>query len=92
MAVIYDFLLQLLASYILYALSKRVWIFLIIQSLVMGILYVGNAVKISFFGGPIMPDDIFALPTSASVCLASMFFRKVGGFLLPLFHWQRLSV
>ncbi len=60
-AITYDFLLQLLVSYILYALSKRVWIFLIIQTLVMGILYVGNAVKISFFGGPIMPDDVFAL-------------------------------
>lgn len=60
-AIGYDFLLQLFASYILYFLSKRVWIFLIIQTLVMGILYVGNAVKISFFGGPIMPDDVFAL-------------------------------
>jgi len=60
-AITYDFLLQLLASYMLFALSKRVWIFLIIQTLVMGILYVGNAVKISFFGGPIMPDDVFAL-------------------------------
>jgi phosphoglycerol transferase MdoB-like AlkP superfamily enzyme len=60
-AIPYDFLLQLFASYILYFLSKRSWIFLIIQALVMGILYVGNAVKISFFGGPIMPDDIFAL-------------------------------
>ena len=60
-AIIYDFLLQLGVGYILYALSKRVWIFLVIQALVMGILYVGNAVKISFFGGPIMPDDVFAL-------------------------------
>lgn len=60
-AIPFDFSLQLLASYILFALSKRVWIFLIIQALVMGILYVGNAIKISFFGGPIMPDDIFAL-------------------------------
>lgn len=60
-AIGYDFLLQLLLSYILYALSKRVWIFLIIQTLIMGILYVGNAIKISFFGGPIVPDDVFAL-------------------------------
>lgn len=60
-AITYDFLLQLLASYMLFALSRRGWIFLIIQTLVMGILYVGNAVKISFFGGPIMPDDVFAL-------------------------------
>jgi phosphoglycerol transferase MdoB-like AlkP superfamily enzyme len=60
-AIFYDFLLQLGVAYILFALSKRVWIFLVIQALVMGILYVGNAVKISFFGGPIMPDDVFAL-------------------------------
>ena len=60
-AIFYDFLLQLGVGYILFALSKRVWIFLVIQALVMGILYIGNAVKISFFGGPIMPDDVFAL-------------------------------
>lgn len=57
----YDYLLQLVVAYVLYALSKRVWIFLVIHSLLMGLLYIGNAVKISFFGGPIMPDDIFAL-------------------------------
>jgi phosphoglycerol transferase MdoB-like AlkP superfamily enzyme len=60
-AVPLDFLLQLLVAYFLYALSKRVWVFLVIQALVMGILYIGNAIKIAFFGGPIMPDDVFAL-------------------------------
>jgi phosphoglycerol transferase MdoB-like AlkP superfamily enzyme len=60
-AVPYDFLLQLIIGYGLYALSKRAWIFLLIQALIMGIMYVGNAVKISFFGGPIMPDDAYAL-------------------------------
>ena len=57
----YDYLLQLVVAYVLYALSKRVWIFLVIHALLMGLLYVGNAVKISFFGGPVMPDDVFAL-------------------------------
>jgi phosphoglycerol transferase MdoB-like AlkP superfamily enzyme len=57
----YDYLLQLVVAYVLFALSRRVWIFLVIHALLMGLLYVGNAVKISFFGGPIMPDDIFAL-------------------------------
>jgi phosphoglycerol transferase MdoB-like AlkP superfamily enzyme len=56
-----DFLLQLLVAYTLYALSKRVWAFLVIQALLMGLFYVGNAIKIAFFGGPIMPDDAFAL-------------------------------
>jgi len=57
----YDYLLQLVVAYVLYALSRRVWIFLMIHALLMGLLYIGNAVKISFFGGPIMPDDVFAL-------------------------------
>ncbi|MBL6987132.1 MAG: sulfatase-like hydrolase/transferase [Methylobacter sp.] len=57
----YDYLVQLVVAYILYALSRKVWIFLVIHALLMGLLYIGNAVKISFFGGPIMPDDVFAL-------------------------------
>jgi phosphoglycerol transferase MdoB-like AlkP superfamily enzyme len=57
----YDYLLQLAIAYVIYALSKRVWAFLLIHALLMGLLYIGNAVKISFFGGPIMPDDVFAL-------------------------------
>ncbi|MDP2100495.1 MAG: LTA synthase family protein [Methylobacter sp.] len=61
LSVPYDFLLQLAIAYVLYALSRRAWIFLVIHTLLMGLLYVGNAVKISFFGGPIMPDDVFAL-------------------------------
>jgi len=60
-AIPYDFLLQLVVAYMLFACSKRLWIFLVLQTLLTGVLYIGNAVKISFFGGPIMPDDVFAL-------------------------------
>ena len=60
-AVPFDYLLQLLGAYILFALSRRLWVFVVLQGLLMGVLYVGNAVKISFFGGPIMPDDVYAL-------------------------------
>ncbi|RCX30266.1 LTA synthase family protein [Thioalbus denitrificans] len=60
-AVPYDFLLQLLVAYALFALSRRKWVFVVLQGLLMAVLYVGNAVKISFFGGPIMPDDVYAL-------------------------------
>ena len=56
-----DFILNVLVAYALFALSKRISIFLVLQALIMGVLYVGNAIKISFFGGPIMPDDVFAL-------------------------------
>ncbi len=57
----YDFALQLLVAYVLFALSRRIWVFVVLQGMLMAVLYVGNAVKISFFGGPIMPDDLNAL-------------------------------
>lgn len=57
----FDFLLQLIIAYTLFALSRRLWVFVVIHGLLMALLYIGNAVKISFFGGPIMPDDVFAL-------------------------------
>jgi phosphoglycerol transferase MdoB-like AlkP superfamily enzyme len=60
-AIPFDYLLQLVIAYLLYALSRRLWVFVVIQGLLMAVLYVGNAVKISFFGGPIMPDDAYAL-------------------------------
>ncbi len=56
-----DFLLQLAVAYALFAWSRRLSIFLVIQALLMGLMYAGNAIKIAFFGGPIMPDDVFAL-------------------------------
>lgn len=60
-ALLFDFLLQLLIAYLLFALSRRVWVFVVLQGLLMATLYLGNAVKISFFGGPIVPDDVYAL-------------------------------
>jgi len=58
-----DYVLNLLLAYALFALSRRAWVFLLLQGLLMALLYIGNAVKISFFGGPIMPDDVYALRT-----------------------------
>jgi phosphoglycerol transferase MdoB-like AlkP superfamily enzyme len=62
-AIVRDYLLNLAVAYALIALSRRLWVFLLLQGLLMALLYIGNAVKISFFGGPIMPDDLYALRT-----------------------------
>ncbi|WAK04118.1 LTA synthase family protein [Methylobacter sp. YRD-M1] len=95
-AIPYDYLLQVIVGYILFAFSRRLWIFLVIQSLVMGILYVGNAIKISFFGGPIMPDDIHALRSLLLILEGWRFFAAavplaaIAGLLLYNFtmrHW-----
>ncbi|MGB4497437.1 MAG: LTA synthase family protein [Methylococcaceae bacterium] len=56
-----DAFFQLIFAYILFLLSRRGWIFLVLHALIMAILYLGNPIKIAFFGGPLMPDDIFAL-------------------------------
>lgn len=58
-----DLLVNLLLAYVLFALSKRAWVFLLLQLLLMSLFYIGNAVKLSFFGGPIQPDDLYALRT-----------------------------
>lgn len=58
-----DYLVNLLLAYALFALSKRIWVFLLLQTLLMGVLYIGNAIKLSFFGGPIVPDDVYSLRT-----------------------------
>ncbi len=57
----YDFIAQLIFAYALFLVSRRDWIFLILHTLIMSVLYLGNPIKIAFFGGPIMPDDIFSL-------------------------------
>jgi len=56
-----DYALNLLLAYAIFELSNRAWVFLLVQGLLMALLYIGNAVKISYFGGPIMPDDVYAL-------------------------------
>jgi len=56
-----DYALNLLLAYAIYELSNRTWVFLLVQGLLMSVLYLGNAVKISYFGGPVMPDDVYAL-------------------------------
>ncbi|NOQ45081.1 MAG: sulfatase-like hydrolase/transferase, partial [Desulfobulbaceae bacterium] len=56
-----DFVLVLAASYLLFFLSRRSWAFIILQWLLIAVLYLGNAAKLSFFGGPIVPDDVYAL-------------------------------
>lgn len=60
----YDYLLQLVVAYVLYALSRRVWIFLVIHALLMGLLYIGNAVKISFYANSQAPAWEFGLGSS----------------------------
>ena len=92
-----DFVLNIALAYGLFALSRRVSIFLVLQALIMGVLYIGNAIKISFFGGPIMPDDVFALRSMLLILEGWQFFAAaltVAGiaslllFNFTMRHWS----
>ncbi|HEY9198917.1 MAG TPA: LTA synthase family protein [Gammaproteobacteria bacterium] len=93
----FDYLLQLALAYVLIALSKRLWVFVVLQGLLMAVLYVGNAVKMAFFGGPIMPDDIYALRSLLLILEGWQFFAAAAPlaaiaalilFNLSLRHWS----
>jgi phosphoglycerol transferase MdoB-like AlkP superfamily enzyme len=62
----------------------------------MGILYLGNPIKIAFFGGPLMPDDIFALRSLLLILNGWKFFAlalplvALGSLLIFNFTLRRL--
>lgn len=91
-----DYFAQLIFAYILYTLSRRVWIFLILHALIMGLLYLGNPIKIAFFGGPLMPDDIFALHSLLLILSGWKFFAlalplvALGSLLVFNFRLRRM--
>lgn len=61
--IVSGYLLELLLGYLLYAVSRQTWAFILLQATIMGALLVGNAVMIGFFSVPIRPADFSALPT-----------------------------
>lgn len=92
-----DFAVQLLIGYALFCISRRVWAFLVVQGLWMGLLYIGNAVMIRFFERPIAPADLGAfgalvkvLPPLQLAYLAVPLALMVGLLLwnLPLRPWR----
>ena len=48
-------------SLLLFALSRRVSLFLILQALLIATLYLGSAAKSAIAGRPLMPEDIYSL-------------------------------
>jgi hypothetical protein len=56
-----DFAALLALSLLLFALSRRSSLFLILQTLLIGTLYVGSAAKSAITGRPLMPEDIYSL-------------------------------
>lgn len=90
-----DFPLILAVSYLFFFLSRNIWTFMALQWLMIAILYLGNGAKLAFFGGPMVPDDVYAL-RSLLLILSGWQLLLVGGALAGLaglllfnFHFRR---
>lgn len=55
----YDYALMVAISYLLFCASRRVWAYLVLLTVLVGVAYVGSAAKIAYLGRPIMPDDVY---------------------------------
>ena len=58
----FDLLFHVVVAYLILAFSRRFSLFLLNQFLIMGILFLGSSVKIAFWGWPLRPEDLTALP------------------------------
>ena len=67
-----------------FALSRRLVPFLLLQVSLISLLLVGNALKMSFYGGPIMPDDLYALPALLMILEGWMFWLAVAALAVPV--------
>ena len=86
--------LLLAVSWLLFLASRRVWVFLLIQTLLVALLWIGNPAKIALLGRPMMPDDIDSFPALIEVlgplgwvglCLP---LAILGGLILANLTWR----
>jgi hypothetical protein len=50
----------------LYLLLRPLWLYVVVQSLLIGLLYMSNAFKIYYFAAPVLPGDLQTLPALLS--------------------------
>ncbi|MDO9600087.1 MAG: LTA synthase family protein [Azoarcus sp.] len=73
-AIAVDLALHCAGAVALRALSRNTPVFLALLTVLMGLVHLGNAVKIAVLGGPLMPDDVSSL--------RSLLLLLEGGWLL----------
>lgn len=55
----YDFALVAGIAYLLFWASRRIWAYLLLLTVLVGVAYIGSAAKITYLDRPIMPEDIY---------------------------------
>jgi phosphoglycerol transferase MdoB-like AlkP superfamily enzyme len=68
-----------LIGYLLFALANRVSLFLITQTIFVGTLYIANSLKFAYFGGPMLPSDVYSMGALIQVAQGI----DLAGLLLP---------
>ncbi|MDQ7249195.1 hypothetical protein [Dongia sedimenti] len=71
----YDFALLLGIAYLLFWASRRIWAYLLLLTVLVGVAYIGSAAKITYLDRPIMPEDIYNV---------SALFRILGAWGWPI--------
>lgn len=61
-ALLADTLAGAVLAYWLHFLLRPLWLFLVVLTLSMGLLYLSTAFKIAYFAAPVMPADLLTLP------------------------------
>ena len=77
-----DLLAGALVGWWLYALLRPWRLYLLVQTLVTGLLYMSNAYKMHFFGAPVLPADLTALPVLLEQVDGWRFLLMVTPFLM----------
>jgi hypothetical protein len=71
----YDFALLVAIAYLLFWASRRIWAYLLLLTVLVGVTYIGSAAKIIYLDRPIMPEDIYNV---------SALFRILGAWGWPI--------
>lgn len=81
-ALLNEFFIQTMLGLVLYQLFRRKSIYFLFHSLLIGILVIGNGVKINFFDLPILYTDFMAIPDLISILEGWRLLLLITPFLL----------
>lgn len=77
-----DFIVSMFVSYLIFGVSRTNVGFLLIQFFIFSFLFIGHALKIGAFGGPMTPDDLFAFTALFNILMGWQFWVLLISFSL----------
>jgi phosphoglycerol transferase MdoB-like AlkP superfamily enzyme len=96
-AILRDLILQVILAHILFVFFQRPWAFISFQTLLVGFFFLGHAAKVSFYGVPLSPDDIYAISDLFWVlekwqrAVMLLYGASLLFFIIIGTHWRRMA-